>query len=178
MWTAEHQSPFFKESKTLLATWRNQLLLPEGVNIRVGRWEVPGRPIAILVHFNGIYAIKDQIYKDMWNWYGVDSLHSYGDYDEACAFSIAAAYVIKDLADYMAPASGKAKVIAHLTNGPPAWDCFIPSTTCHVQPPYSPHMPQASGEAFVATARLYTPISRIQRRPNGCRTKLAIKTFA
>lgn len=113
VWTAEHQSPFFKESKTLLATWRNQLLLPEGVNIRVGRWEVPGRPIAILVHFNGIYAIKDQIYKDMWNWYGVDSLHSYGDYDEACAFSIAAAYVIKDLADYMAPASGKAKVIAH-----------------------------------------------------------------
>lgn len=113
VWTAEHQSPYFKESKTLLATWRNQLLLPEGVNIRVGRWEVPGRPIAILVRFNGIYAIKDQIYKDMWNWYGVDSLHSYGDYDEACAFSIAAAYVIKDLADYMAPASGKVKVIAH-----------------------------------------------------------------
>ena len=35
VWTAEHQSPFFKESKTLLATWRNQLLLPEGVNIRL-----------------------------------------------------------------------------------------------------------------------------------------------
>lgn len=113
VWTAEHQSPYFKESKTLLAAWRNQLLLPEGVGIRVGRWEVPGRPIAILVRFDGIYAIKDQIYGDMWKWYGVDSLHAYGDYDEACAFSIAAAYIIKDLADYMAPASGNAKVIAH-----------------------------------------------------------------
>ncbi len=113
VWTAEHQSPYFKESKTLLAAWRNQLLLPEGVSIRVGRWEVPGRPIAILVRFDGIYAIKDQIYGDMWKWYGVDSLHAYGDYDEACAFSIAAAYVIKNLADYMAPASGDAKVIVH-----------------------------------------------------------------
>lgn len=113
VWTAEHQSPYFKESKTLLAAWRNQLLLPEGVNIRVGRWEVLGRPIAILVRFDGIYAIKDQVYGDMWKWYGVDSLHAYGDYDEACAFSIAAAYVIKDLAEYMAPASDNANVIAH-----------------------------------------------------------------
>ncbi len=113
VWSTEHPSPYFKESKTLLGAWRNQLLLPEGVSIRVGRWDVPGRPIAILVRFDGIYAIKDQIYGDMWKWYGVDSLHAYGDYDEACAFSIAAAYVIKNLADYMAPASGNAKVIAH-----------------------------------------------------------------
>lgn len=113
VWTAEKPSPYFKESKTLLAAWRNQLLLPEGVSVRIGRWEVPGRPIAILVRFDGIYAIKDRIYGDMWNWYGVDSLHAYGDYDQSCAFSIAAAYVIKNLADYMAPASGDANVIAH-----------------------------------------------------------------
>jgi len=29
----------------------------------------------------------------MWEWYGVDSLHSYGDYDEASMFSLAAARV-------------------------------------------------------------------------------------
>ncbi len=113
VWTAEHPSPYFKESKTLLGVWRNQLMLPEGVGIRVGRWEIPGRPIAILVKFDGIYAIKDQIYSDMWQWYGVDSLHAYGDYDEACAFSIAAAYIIKDIAGYMVPEGSEANIIAH-----------------------------------------------------------------
>lgn len=113
MWSEENPSPYFKESKTLLAAWRRQLLLPEGVNVRIGRWEIPGRPIAILVRFDGIYAVKDQIYGEMWNLYGVDSLHAYGDYDEACAFSIAAAYVIKNLADFLVPEDSNANIIAH-----------------------------------------------------------------
>lgn len=113
LWSEENPSPYFKESKTLLAAWHRQLLLPEGVNVRVGRWEIPGRPIAILVRFDGIYAVKDQIYGEMWNLYGVDSLHAYGDYDEACAFSIAAAYVIKNLADFLVPEDSNANIIAH-----------------------------------------------------------------
>ena len=113
LWSEENPSPNFKESKTLLAAWHRQLLLPEGVNVRIGRWEIPGRPIAILVRFDGIYAVKDQIYGDMWKLYGVDSLHAYGDYDEACAFSIAAAYVIKNLADFLVPEDSNANIIAH-----------------------------------------------------------------
>ena len=97
VWSAENPSPYFTESRTLLKEWRAQLSLPEGVSVRVGRWDIPGKPIVVLVKFDGMYAVKDQFYGRMWELYGVDSLHAYGDYDEACAFSHAAGLVIENL---------------------------------------------------------------------------------
>lgn len=111
VWSDENPSPFFKEVKSLLRDWRNQLLLPEGVEVRVGRWEVPGRPIAVLVRFDGMYRLKNDFYAQMWNLFHVDSLHAYGDYDEACAFSHAAALVGESLINFFAPQS--TGVIAH-----------------------------------------------------------------
>ena len=111
VWTEESPSPYFKESKSLLKEWRKQIDLPEGVSVRVGRWTIPGKPIAILVKFDGMYRVKDEFYGEMWNRFGVDSLHAYGDYDEACAFSHAAGLVIESLYKFM-KLEGK-KVIAH-----------------------------------------------------------------
>lgn len=111
VWSAENPSPFFTESKTLLKQWKTSAGLPEGVAVRVGRWNIPGKPIAILVKFDAMYAVKDQFYGDMWNQFGVDSLHAYGDYDEACAFSHAAGLVIESLYDFMG-LKGR-NVIAH-----------------------------------------------------------------
>ena len=45
------QNPLFKESKSLLAKWKEAARENEGLNIRIGRWNVPGEPIAILVDF-------------------------------------------------------------------------------------------------------------------------------
>ncbi len=111
VWTDEHPAPDFTESKTLLKKWRQTALLPEGVQVRVGRWDIPGRPIAVLVKFDALYASKDEFYGHIWKEFGVDSLHAYGDYDEACAFSRAAAEVICSLAEFLAPESKN--IIAH-----------------------------------------------------------------
>lgn len=111
VWTKENPSPFFKESKTLLKPWLKSLNLPDGVSVRVGRWSIPGKPIAILVRFDGMYAVKDAFYGKMWDLYHVDSLHAYGDYDEACAFSHAAGLVIESLYGFM-NLKGK-RVVAH-----------------------------------------------------------------
>lgn len=111
VWTPESPSPYFKESKSLLKSWRETVLLPEGVSVRVGRWDVPGRPLAVLVKFDGMYAVKDEFYSRMWQLYGVDSLHAYGDYDEACAFSHAAGLVMESLVNHLCP--GKKNVVAH-----------------------------------------------------------------
>lgn len=100
VWTAETPSPYFTESKTLLRAWAKQAVLPQGVEVRIGRWEIPGRPIAILVKFDGMYDVKNDFYGRMWQLYGVDSLHAYGDYDEGCAFAHAAGVVIKSLTEY------------------------------------------------------------------------------
>ena len=101
VWTEENPSPYFKETASLLKAWRSSVVLPNGVSVRVGRWDIPGKPIAILVRFDGMYAIKDSFYGQMWNLYKVDSLHAYGDYDEACAFSHAAGLVIESLYNFM-----------------------------------------------------------------------------
>ncbi len=95
VWTEENPSPYFIEKRSLLRRWIDKALLPQGVDVRVGRWDIPGRPLAILVKFDNYYYNKDQAYARMWNLYGVDSLHAYGDYDEGCAFARAAAAVIE-----------------------------------------------------------------------------------
>ncbi|MDE6367654.1 MAG: glycosyltransferase, partial [Muribaculaceae bacterium] len=100
VWSEENPSPYFIESKTLLKKWLLEALLPEGVDVRVGRWDIPGKPIVVLVKFDGMYKVKDEFYGRMWQLYGVDSLHAYGDYDEACAFSHAAGIVAQSLFNY------------------------------------------------------------------------------
>ncbi len=112
VWTEENPSPFFTESKTVLKKWREQAILPPGVTVRTGRWNIPGKPIAVLVRFDAMYAVKNDLYARMWQLYGVDSLHAYGDYDEACAFSAAAAAVIESIARYYGIDAGK-RMIAH-----------------------------------------------------------------
>ena len=86
------ENPLFKEDKRLLAGWRKKAT-EEGLAIRIGRWNIPGEPIAVLVDFTPYYNVKNEIYADAWNLFGVDSLHAYGDYDEASMFSFAAARV-------------------------------------------------------------------------------------
>lgn len=111
VWSDENPSPFFVESRTLLKDWKSQAQLPEGVTVRVGRWDIPGKPIVVLVKFDAMYAVKDAFYGDMWNWYGVDSLHAYGDYDEACAFSHAAGLVIESICRFQG--TQDKNIIAH-----------------------------------------------------------------
>lgn len=111
VWTTEHPAPDFTESATLLKKWRQTAMFPDGVSVRVGRWEVPGRPIAVLVRFDGMYASKNEAYAQMWEHFRVDSLHAYGDYDEGCAFGRAAALVIESLVRFFG-ATHK-NVIAH-----------------------------------------------------------------
>ena len=42
--------PYFTEDEQLLADWKKQAAT-EGLNVRIGRWNVPGEPISILVDF-------------------------------------------------------------------------------------------------------------------------------
>jgi len=85
----------FIENRKLCAKWRKHATLQDNLAIRVGRWNIPGEPIVILVDFQSYYAQKDQIYKQAWEDFGVDSLHGYGDYDEASMFSYAAGLVVE-----------------------------------------------------------------------------------
>lgn len=100
VWTDDNPSPYFTEVPSLLRPWKDKAVLPHGISVRVGRWNIPGKPIVILVKFDGMYADKDYYYGEMWERFGVDSLHGYGDYDEACCFALAAGMVIESICNH------------------------------------------------------------------------------
>jgi glycosyltransferase involved in cell wall biosynthesis len=110
VWSEDNPSPFFTENDTKLSDWQAQTVLPFNLKVRVGRWNIPGQPIAILVKFDSLYADKDQFYGYMWNRFGVDSLHAYGDYDEGCAFARAAGIVIESIVNFY---NNPTNVVAH-----------------------------------------------------------------
>jgi len=90
----ENESPYFSEDSSLFAEWQWHAK-EQGLKVRVGRWTIPGEPIAVLVDFAPYFEQKNDIYGWLWEHYQVDSLHAYGDYDEASMFSYAAALVVE-----------------------------------------------------------------------------------
>lgn len=77
------------------ATWEEPIRSLTGLSVQIGYWDIPGRPRCILVDFSPLFEIRDTLYFEMWEKYGVRSDLGYGDYDESCMFSIAAAKVMK-----------------------------------------------------------------------------------
>ncbi len=114
----EKKSPYFKEDQSLLSAWKTKAT-DEGLNLKIGRWDIPGEPIAILVDFQPFFEEKDKIYTWIWENYQVDSLHAYGDYDEASMFSYAAAKVVESF--YKHNLDKTQKVVYHANE----WMCGL-----------------------------------------------------
>ena len=105
-------NPLFVEDTSLWADWRNAAL-SEGLNVRVGRWQIPGRPVVVLVDFVPYYAQKNDIYGWLWMNYEVDSLHAYGDYDEASMFAYASGRVVESFYNHFLDETKRVVFQAH-----------------------------------------------------------------
>ena len=65
---------------------------------------------------------KNEIYGWLWEHYGVDSLHAYGDYDEASMFSYAAALVVESFYNsQLSTRNSQLKVVYHANE----WMCGL-----------------------------------------------------
>ena len=87
-------NPFFIEDVSLFQEWK-EVARQSGLHVRIGRWSVPGSPIAFLVDSSPFSSRKNSLYGKLWEDYGVDSLHAYGDYDESALFSYAVALTVE-----------------------------------------------------------------------------------
>lgn len=105
------QNPWFKQEPDLLKNWRIEAANSCKLGINIGRWKVPGNPIAILIDFDNLYSQKNTIYAYMWDKYGVDSLHGYGDYDESSMFAYATGLIIESF--YKFHKLDNQQVVAH-----------------------------------------------------------------
>ncbi|MDR1681993.1 MAG: glycosyltransferase [Candidatus Symbiothrix sp.] len=126
---AEKENPDFVEEKNLWRNWKKQFTAQSQLLVRVGRWNVPGNPIAVLVDFYPNYRHKSTIYYEMWEKFGIDSTVGCGDYDESCMFAYAAAQTIESLYRFLK--LEKKKVIAHLNE----WMLGMAALYLHVHTP-------------------------------------------
>ena len=55
----------FQEVNDLYPDWAKQARA-NGLGIKVGRWNVPGSPVAVLVDFKPFFSQKDMIYAELW----------------------------------------------------------------------------------------------------------------
>lgn len=94
------QKTDFIEEPNIFVDWIKYAEENEQLHLKVGRWNIPGTPLVVLVDFKNFMPQRNQLFADMWDWFEVDSLHAYGDYDESCIFAYAAALVIESYYRY------------------------------------------------------------------------------
>ncbi len=132
----EHSDIYFKEDKSLLKGWRVKSGELKDIPIRIGRWKVPGEPMAILLKFDALWPKKDAIYAWAWDKFQVQSHAAYGDYDESCLFGYAAGMVMESLYNYLTSQPRKPRttslpsVCAHANEWQTAFSIFYLQDHC------------------------------------------------
>ncbi len=99
VWMHRASNPDFIEDPLLFRSWKQQAAA-EGLRLRVGKWNIPGTPVAVLVDYKTFLPQADGILTDFWNAFGVDSLTGNWDYKEAAVFGYVAGKVIESFWNY------------------------------------------------------------------------------
>ncbi|MDR1406087.1 MAG: alpha-glucan family phosphorylase [Prevotellaceae bacterium] len=99
VWRDTESNPDFIEDARLLKSWRAKAA-QEGLRIRVGRWNIAGQPVAVLVDFTSFFESKDKIFARFWETYKLDSISGQWDYAEPALFGYAAGKVIESYANF------------------------------------------------------------------------------
>ena len=94
VWMHRADNPDFLEDPMLYRSWKAQAL-QEGLRLRIGRWNIPGKPLAILVDYKQYLPQADDILTAYWKDYGVDSITGNWDYKESAVFGYAAGKVVE-----------------------------------------------------------------------------------
>jgi len=92
-------NPEFIPDPQLHAEWRQHAEI-EGIRIKVGRWNIASKPIAILVDFSGFISEKDLIFSKLWEDYKLDSISGQWDYTEPALFGYAVGKVIESFVKF------------------------------------------------------------------------------
>ena len=106
VWMHTASNPDFLEDPSLYSSWKAKAA-SEGLRVRVGRWNVPGKPTAILVDYKQFLTQQNHILTEFWKKFGVDSLTGNWDYIESALFGYAAGKVIESFYKYNLDPSDK-----------------------------------------------------------------------
>ena len=99
VWMHRSENPDFLEDAMLYRSWKQQIA-SEGLRVRIGKWNIPGKPLAILVDYKHYLTESDDILSGFWTDFGVDSISGNWDYKECALFGYAAGKVIESFYRY------------------------------------------------------------------------------
>ncbi|HZJ21531.1 MAG TPA: glycogen/starch synthase, partial [Pricia sp.] len=91
----------FLEDPELFKDWKTQFNA-DGLKFRIGRWDIPSKPIAILIDFSPLFSKKDTIFSELWTKNKVDSIKGGWDYTEPALFGVASGKVIENFTRFYA----------------------------------------------------------------------------
>ncbi|MCD8313374.1 MAG: alpha-glucan family phosphorylase [Bacteroidales bacterium] len=106
VWMHTKSNPDFIEDPLLYHDWKAEAA-QEGLRVSVGRWNIPGNPIAILVDFKQFLPVQNDILASYWEKFGVDSITGNWDYKESALFGYVSGKLIESFYRYYLGSSDK-----------------------------------------------------------------------
>ena len=106
VWMDTDANPDFREDPLLWQDWRLEAA-KSGLRLRIGKWNVPGNPVAILVDFKQFLTEQNWILGKYWEVFGVDSITGNWDYKESALFGYVSGKVIESFYNFYLSSSDK-----------------------------------------------------------------------
>lgn len=120
-------NPLFEEISDFYSEWKGFTDNEYKLKIRIGRWNIPGKPIAVLVDFIPLMNRKNEIYSHVWELVGVNSIAANGDYDESSMFGYATGMVIESFYRFF-KLNSENQVVAHFNEWMTTFGAFYIQT--------------------------------------------------
>ncbi|HRT90333.1 MAG TPA: glycogen/starch synthase, partial [Bacteroidales bacterium] len=94
VWREDSSNPEFIQDDIICNDWRTRALA-EGLKVRIGRWNIAGKPLVFLIDFTPYFGQQNEIFARFWETYKLDSISGQWDYIEPALFGYAAGKVIE-----------------------------------------------------------------------------------
>jgi glycogen phosphorylase/synthase len=93
VWREDIVNPEFIPDESLFPEWKVRAA-SEGLRVKIGRWNISGKPIVVLIDFTLYFGQQNEIFAGFWETYKLDSISGQWDYVEPALFGYAAGKVI------------------------------------------------------------------------------------
>lgn len=99
VWREVDTNPEFIPDETLFSDWKLKAA-SDGLKIKIGRWNIAGKPIVILLDFTPYFGQQNEVFAEFWESFKLDSISGQWDYVEPALFGYAAGKVIESFSSF------------------------------------------------------------------------------
>jgi glycogen phosphorylase/synthase len=99
VWREDVTNPEFIPDDLLFADWKEKAN-QEGLRVKIGRWNIAGTPLVILIDFTPYFGQQNEIFAKFWETFKLDSITGQWDYVEPALFGYAAGRLIESFTSF------------------------------------------------------------------------------